>query len=462
MINMEFFGTDGIRGIANIHPMTPEFSLRLGRAACRVMSQYSDKKLVLIGTDTRRSCKMLESSLLAGILSEGFNCALLGVIPTPGVAYLARTMDAAFGIMITASHNPYRDNGIKFFSHDGLKLKEEIEEEIEENIPKRGNDFYESSDSSKSTDIIPVGKLLTFYDGFPPVSIYINHLLNNYKGKEIDDHKIIIDCANGSASSIIRPIFDKVAPNCDILFDTPNGVNINRNCGSTKLSALSGFVKSNPGQTIGIAFDGDADRVLMVDEEGKIVDGDQIVAIIAKDMKAKGKLDTNRVVATVMSNLGFVKALEKENITLEITPVGDRHVLHRMKETGALLGGEQSGHIIMSNLNTTGDGIQTALAVLSIMSETGKQLRELTKVMEHYPQVLKNLQVKSTSGWTEDEDFQREIMTMEQELEGNGRLLIRPSGTEPLIRVMAEGKNLSLINDLVDRAMDRIDRQLNK
>ena len=448
---MEYFGTDGIRGVANTHPMTPEFALRLGRATCRVMSRFSDKKTVIIGMDTRRSCKMIESALLSGILSEGYNCALLGVIPTPGVAYLARKMDAAFAIMISASHNPYYDNGIKFFSHEGFKLKKEIEEEIEKNIPQRGNE-------QKQPD--KVGRLLDFYEGFPPLSIYINHLINNYWGGEITNKQVIIDCSNGSASSIARPILYKVAPDCEIMHDAPNGVNINENCGSTKMKTLINNVKNEEKSTIGIAFDGDADRVLMVDEDGELVDGDELIAIIAKYLKECGKLSGNKVVVTVMSNLGFFKAMEREKIDVEVTQVGDRYVLHRMIETGAMIGGEQSGHIILSNYNTTGDGFQTALTILSIMSETGKELKELKKVMKKYPQVLKNARIKDKSLWLENKELQEEIQEMEKELKGNGRLLVRPSGTEPLIRVMVEGEDIEFLEDLTNRAIEKIIKKI--
>jgi phosphoglucosamine mutase len=444
---MRYFGTDGIRGVANVHPMTPEFALRLGRAACRVMSKYSDKKIVIIGTDTRRSCKMLESALLSGILSEGYDCALLGVIPTSGVAYLARKMDAAFAIMISASHNPHHDNGIKLFSHEGFKLKREIEEDIEANIPSRGDEPKEPDE---------VGRLLEFYEGFPPVSIYINHLINNYFGKEIKDKKIIVDCSNGSASSIARPILYRIASSCEIIHDSPNGLNINENCGSTKMESLINYVKSSPEPAVGIAFDGDADRVLMVDEDGEYVDGDELIAILAKHMKEKGELTGNRVVVTVMSNLGFMKAMEKEGIDVEVTQVGDRYVLHRMIEKNIMIGGEQSGHIILSKYNTTGDGFQTALAILSVMSDTGKDLRELKKVMTKYPQVLKNGRIRDKKLWLEDEKLQQEVQALEKELGGDGRLFIRPSGTEPLIRVMVEGKDLKFIDELASRAMDMI------
>lgn len=454
---MEYFGTDGIRGVANVHPMTPEFALRLGRAACRVMSRYSDKKLVIIGKDTRRSCCMLEAGLLSGILSEGYNCAQLGVIPTSGVAYLACKMAAAFGVMISASHNPYSDNGIKLFSHEGYKLKQEIETAIEEQIPRRGR----PQDQDESTDSIEVGRVLDFYEGFPPVSIYINHLLNHYTGQEIIDRKVIIDCANGSAASIARPIFNRIAPFCDIIHDVPNGVNINQNCGSTKLDSLSNYVKVHEGTCVGIAFDGDADRVLMVDEDGIVVDGDEIMAILAIDLKARGELYANTVVATVMSNLGFVRAMEKEQIKLEITDVGDRHVLHRMIETGSTLGGEQSGHVILSGLGTTGDGIQTALAVLGVMSRRGEELRSLKKVMTKYPQVLKNVRIKDRSGWELNKDLQQEVQGLESRLEGRGRLLIRPSGTEPLIRVMSEGEDTAEVERLVEDTVRLIDQRLN-
>ncbi len=450
---MKYFGTDGIRGVANIHPMTPEFALRLGRATCRIMSQFSDKKLVLIGTDTRRSCKMLESSLLSGILSEGYDCALLGVIPTSGVAYLARKMNAAFAIMISASHNPYYDNGIKLFSHEGFKLKNEIETAIEESIPKRGDEKHTSD---------RVGRVLDFYDGFPPASIYINHLLNKFWENVIENKKIIIDCSNGSASSIAKPIFTKVTKDCEIIHDDPNGVNINHNCGSTKMESLINYVKTSQEEAIGIAFDGDADRVLMVDEDGEYVDGDEIMAIIAKYLKVNNQLSGNRVVATVMSNLGFLKSMEKEGIDVEITPVGDRHVLHRMIDTGAMIGGEQSGHIILAAHNTTGDGIQTALTILSIISETKTPLKELKKVMRKYPQVLKNAKISNKSDWLENLVLQKEIQAMEVELKGNGRLLVRPSGTEPLVRVMVEGDDLPMLNDLVDRAIHKIETTLKK
>lgn len=431
--------------------MTPEFALRLARAACRVMARYSDKKLVLIGTDTRRSCAMLEAAMLSGVLSEGYDCALLRTIPTAGVAFLARKMAAAFGVMISASHNPWTDNGIKLFGHQGFKLADEIEAAIEAELPARGKNAFKNRG---------VGRVIGEHAGFPPVSIYINHLLNVYPGEEIAGTKLVIDCANGSACSIARPVFSRIAADCELLHIAPNGANINERCGSTHIDSLCAYVRESEGPTIGIAFDGDADRVLMVDEAGEFVDGDELVALLAVHMKRNWELSANRVVVTVMSNLGFMKAMEREGIDVDTTPVGDKNVLQRMIETGAMVGGEQSGHIILPRHNTTGDGFATALAVLDVMRRSGKPLHELKGVMRRFPQVLKNVRVKDKAPLATDPEIRAVIDEVERALAGRGRLLIRPSGTEPLVRVMAEGEDAAEIEALVDRACAVIARRL--
>lgn len=432
------FGTDGARGVANSE-LTCELAMKIGRATAMVLTDDTHKRpKVLIGMDTRASSDMLESAISAGLCSVGADVLLLGVVPTPAVAYLVQKYQYDAGIMISASHNPCEYNGIKIFKSNGYKLPDELEEEIEKII--------------LDETVIPpvkiggaVGRVTTSEQ---PVLDYIEHLCSTVDYR-FNNMKIALDCANGSASVTAPAFFARMGADCSVLSNEPDGVNINDNCGSTHLENLRKHVVEN-GLMAGFAFDGDADRLLAVDENGDVVDGDKIIAICAKDMKEHGELDLDTAVVTVMSNMGFHRFCEENDIKCEITKVGDRYVLERMVEKGFAIGGEQSGHVIFRHHSTTGDGELTAAQLLQTMKRTGKTLSELAKCMEVYPQVLINVKVSNIGKvrYATDEEIKKAIAAAEKELGNDGRVLVRVSGTEPLVRVMLEGKDEKLIEKL--------------
>ena len=426
------FGTDGARGIANTE-IGCELALKIGRATAAVLSsgKENERLRVLIGTDTRKSADMLTAALAAGFCSVGCDVELSGVIPTPAVAFLVKEYSFDAGVMISASHNPCEYNGIKIFSSDGYKLPDEAEEKIEAII-------LDEAASPILKTAGEIGSITCFPDA---VGCYIRHIKST-AGFSFDNIKIAIDCANGSASVTAEKLFTALGAECTLINCEPDGVNINKNCGSTHIETLQEFVKGK-GYDIGFSFDGDADRVLAVDGEGNLADGDKIIAICSAALKRQGRLKNNKAVVTVMSNIGLFRFLEKNNIDYEKTKVGDRYVLLKMLEDGCSIGGEQSGHVIFSDFATTGDGQLTAVQLLKVIKETGKSLKELADEIEIFPQVLLNVKVSSMGKLRlyEDEEIRIAIEEAERELENDGRVLVRASGTEPLVRVMLEGKN---------------------
>jgi len=425
------FGTDGVRGIAN-EELTPDLAMKLGQAGAYVLTrQKNHKPTIMVGCDTRISGDMLANALMAGACSVGANCVYVGVVPTPAVAYLTRKHMMDAGVVISASHNPVEFNGIKFFDCDGFKLPDALEDEIEDQINRNMEDI--------KFPIGPgVGKIKFRLDAKEE---YINHSVRSVP-VDLSGLKIVADCAEGASHYTSVEALEKAGAHVIAIHNHPDGTNINANCGSTHMEELCARVVFEKAD-IGLAFDGDADRLLAVDENGKIVDGDVIMAIIGNYMKEKGTLKGNTIVATVMSNLGFSLSCEKNGITLERTAVGDRYVLERMKEINASLGGEQSGHIIFLDENTTGDGLLSALHLLKVMTESGKKLSELSKVMDVLPQALAGAKVANhkKDKYMEYPEIADAIKAVEEKFAGEGRVLIRPSGTEPLVRVMIEGKD---------------------
>lgn len=444
----KLFGTDGVRGIVNSE-LDIELALKIGASTARVLKKDNEKLTFLVGSDTRISKDMLKNALCAGVLSENANIIDLGVIPTPAVSYLIGKYHATGGFVISASHNPSEYNGIKVFNSEGFKLADEIEDEIEDVIL---NDFKLNKEENKCGTY-------TYMD--MAKSDYVNYLCSTVDN-DFNTLNIGVDTANGASYETAKMLFDRLGINYKIINDTPDGLNINRNAGSTHLEGLQKFVLDNH-LDCGIAFDGDADRCLFVDDEGNIIDGDYIMAIYGLYLKEKGMLKNNTLVGTVMSNLGFVKFCEKNDIDFVATKVGDRYVLESMLENDYIIGGEQSGHIIFKEYANTGDGELTAIQILKVMVESKKKLSELSKVMEKYPQVLKNVRVSKEGKDTYKKnsvinDF---IKNIEEELNGEGRVLVRASGTENLIRVMLEGKNISEITEMCDKIVEVIQKELN-
>lgn len=444
------FGTDGVRGIANVD-LSCELAMKLGRAAAMVLSNNSRRRpLFVIGMDTRISSEMLSSAITAGLCSVGADVMILGVVPTPALAYLIGKYKADAGIMISASHNSAEYNGIKMFSGDGYKLPDVLEEEIESIVIDNVKEF-------KPVEGADVGKV-TYAD--TAVKYYIEHLKSTVPNS-LDGIKIAIDCANGSASVVASSLMEQLDADATILYDKPDGININEDCGSTHLENLSKFVVEN-GMDIGIAFDGDADRCLCIDEEGNIIDGDQIMAMCALDMKERGKLAKHTAIGTILTNLGFVKFCEANDIDFIATKVGDRYVLEEMLLEEYNFGGEQSGHIIFRDYATTGDGELTAIQVLSLIKRTGKKVSELAKVMSKYPQVSINVKV-SQEGKVQfytNSNVKKAIDEAKEKLVDLGRIIVRPSGTEPKIRIMVECFDEKLMNDLANEVSNVIKKEL--
>ena len=431
------FGTDGVRGVANLE-LTPDLALKLGQAGAYVLSKEADHKpVIMVGCDTRISGDMLANALMAGICSVGADVIYAGVVPTPAIAYLVRKYKVDAGVVISASHNPVEFNGIKFFDGQGFKLPDALEDEIEALIKS-------NMEGVKFPTGTAIGKIDYRYDIREE---YIEHSIETVK-IDLSNMKIVLDCAEGASHYTSVEAIKKLGAEVIAIHNNPDGTNINAKCGSTHMEELAARVVAEKAN-LGIAFDGDADRMLAVDEFGKMVDGDQIMAIVGNHMKNKGTLKDNTIVVTVMSNLGMTLMADKEGIHLEKTKVGDRYVLERMKEIGANLGGEQSGHIIMLDANTTGDGLLSALLLLQVVVETGKSLSELATIMEVLPQALVNAKVPNDKkhSYMEYPEIANAIKALDDKFAGEGRVLIRPSGTEPLVRVMIEGKNQAEIDE---------------
>ena len=438
------FGTDGVRGEANV-TLLPEMAYRLGRAATLYFGRESDEQpLILIGRDTRISGEMFASALTAGICSAGGRAMLAGVIPTPAIAYLARRHKAKAGIVISASHNPFHDNGIKFFGGDGYKLPDAVEDELEAIVHQLEQDDNLARPSGDKIGHIEYRTDL--------LNQYIEFVLSTCK-ERFDGMSVVLDCANGAAYEVMPRVLRELGAKVKVIHALPNGVNINDHCGSTHLESLQRAVLENHAD-FGIAHDGDADRCLCVDEKGQVIDGDHILVMCAKDMIKKGTLPYNTVVTTVMANIGFHKAIKAAGGRAEVTQVGDRYVLENMLKNGYKIGGEQSGHIIFTDFSTTGDGPITALQVLSSLKRSGRKASDLTNLMTTYPQLLVNVKVATKDGWEENEAIKAAIAAGEQELGSDGRILVRPSGTEPLIRVMAEGPDQAQLDTICHRIAD--------
>jgi phosphoglucosamine mutase len=443
----KYFGTDGVRGVAN-RQLTAELAYKIGRCGGYVLAGQAERPKVIIGRDTRISGPMLESALAAGLLSIGADVIRLGVITTPGVAYLTRALKADAGVMISASHNPVEDNGIKFFGGDGFKLSDETELEIERLL-----------DAEKDELPRPVGADLgSLSDNNDAKYQYIEYLKTTVRSS-FRGLKIVLDCANGAAYELAPRLFRELGADIVTIGASPDGKNINEGCGSTHPEWLQAEVVRQKAD-LGLSFDGDADRLIAVDGTGAEVDGDYILTICGDAMNRAGKLRNGTIVTTVMANLGFFKGVQNLGMKAVKTAVGDRYVMEEMRKGGYNLGGEQSGHVIFLDYNTTGDGMLTALQLVDTVVQSGKRLSELTSLMRKYPQVLVNVRVADKSGLKDNEEIARAIREAEHKLGENGRVLVRPSGTEPLIRVMAEGPDQKQIESCVREISRVIEREL--
>ncbi len=443
----KYFGTDGVRGVANSE-LTPELAFKLGRFGGYVLTKDKERPKVLIGRDTRVSGHMLEGALVAGLLSIGAEVMRLGVISTPGVAYLTKATGAQAGVMISASHNPVADNGIKFFGPDGFKLSDEQELEIENLMDVEVDELPRPVGSD-------LGQVNDYFEGSQK---YLQHLKQT-ADEDFSGIHVALDCAHGATSSLATYLFADLDADLSTMGASPNGLNINEGVGSTHPEALAEFLKEK-GADVGLSFDGDGDRLIAIDENGEIVDGDQIMYICAKYMKEHGQLKQGTVVSTVMSNLGFYKAVEVQGIHSVPTAVGDRYVVEEMRKSGYNLGGEQSGHIIFLDYNTTGDGLLTGVQLINIMKITQKPLSELASEMKKFPQKLVNIRVKDKYHVTDNEKVKSVIAEVESEMNGDGRILVRPSGTEPLVRVMAEASTEELCEAYVNRIADVVKEEM--
>ncbi|HQY58833.1 MAG: phosphoglucosamine mutase [Nitrospira sp.] len=436
----KLFGTDGVRGVANLEPMTSEIAMQLGRAAAHIFMRRAGRHQVVIGKDTRLSGYMLESALTSGICSMGVDVLLVGPLPTPAIAFLTRSLRADAGVVISASHNPYQDNGIKFFSNEGFKLPDEVEARIEQLI---------ISDEIKhlrpTADAI--GKAYRIGDAEGRYIEFVKRSLP--KDLDFQGIKLVVDCAHGAAYKVGPAVFRELGAELVVIGDKPDGTNINDGCGAVHPERLQEAVRRH-GAHIGVALDGDADRAIFVCEQGQIVDGDHVMAALGLDLHAQGQLACQTVVGTVMSNFGLELAMKKAGIQLKRTQVGDRYLMERMLADGYNFGGEQSGHFIFLDHNTTGDGLISALQILSLMKRTGTPLSELAKAMTAVPQILLNVQVKHKPDLNQIPDIQQAIQAAEATLNGSGRVLVRYSGTESLLRIMVEGERQTTIREVAD------------
>lgn len=455
VVMRKYFGTDGIRRIANTE-LTPELVYRVAKAGAYVLSKHTDHTpTILIGRDTRISGTLIESAMTAGFLSYGANVKILGVLPTPAVAYLTKKLKADASVVISASHNTYEFNGVKYFSNLGMKIPDSIEEEIEEVMDSGKLDEFTACNEKIGVSEI----CLDLADEY--LYFFRKTFEETFEGFDKSNFTVAIDTANGATYQVAEKVFKMLGIQYHILNNTPDGVNINKGCGSTHLEGLQEFVKENHCD-LGIAYDGDGDRCLAVDENGEVIDGDRIMAIISNAMKEKGTLKKDTLVATVMSNLGMKKYAEENQIQLIQTKVGDRYVLEEMLKEGYNLGGEQSGHIIFLDYNPTGDGILTSVMLIKAMFEKQKKASELAKIIKIYPQILINAKVSSEkkNDYDKDPEIKAKIEDLEKEFSGNGRVLIRPSGTEPLVRVMIEGENQEYITTKAKELADFIEEKL--
>ncbi len=446
----KLFGTDGIRGLANKYPITAEMAMKVGRAVAYVFGRKKRGRLkIIIGKDTRISGYMLEYALISGICSMGADAYLAGVLPTPGVAYITASTDADVGIVISASHNPFYDNGIKIFKGDGFKLSDEIESEIEKIL--------------LSDEISLICKNVRMTGGVYRIDAarqnYMDFLLTDVPEKFCKGMKIVIDCSNGATCKVAPELFVRLEAELELLFIDPDGRNINENCGSQHTAELRKSVLEK-GADIGLAFDGDGDRLIAVDEKGNVITGDQILAICAKNMKKKGRLKNNTVVSTIMSNMGLGIALKDMGIKHIKAKVGDRYVIESMIHSGAVLGGEDSGHMIFLDSQTTGDGILTALKLIDAIKYESKPLSELVKIMNVFPQVLINVEVKSKPDILSVSQITETIKAVEKNLAEKGRVLVRYSGTQPLCRVMVEGPTLKITGKYCREIADKVKEQI--
>lgn len=435
----KFFGTDGIRGIAGKHPLIPDFVKKIGAAAANIISQdigNNAEKEIVLGCDTRESSRWIVEKLAEGITAAGINIVDLGVISTPAVSYIASVRNAMAGCVVSASHNPAEFNGIKFFSNTGTKIPDSMEEEIEKLLL---DDNFSAGAGSSAETINSKANLVKSYSDF-----VVNTVM---KGGDLSGVKVALDCANGANSVIAPSVFAALKAELTVLSAAPNGKNINKNCGSLHMQNLTAAVKETNAD-FGIAYDGDADRCLFVDETGEIRDGDYLIAIAAIYFKNKGLLKNNAVVATVMANLGFFKAMDNSGINVYKSGVGDKYVYEELKKAGAILGGEQSGHIIFRDYMNTGDGLLTSLVIAQIIKTTGRTLSELSAVLKKYPQVLLNVAVKNKIPVEDSPATAAAIKTAEEKMKDNGRILVRYSGTEPLLRIMVEGPEENMINEI--------------
>lgn len=447
---MKLFGTDGIRGIAGTD-LTPELALKLGRIlAERIHEAGIENPFVLTGRDTRHSGTMLSMGIATGLMAGGVDCVNLSVIPTPGVAYLVRHYGAALGIVISASHNPYEYNGIKIFSSEGFKLPDSVEEEIEEKL-------LDPNWEPKPVTGMDIGTKRKDFRGIDDYEDYLVSLIDT----KLDDLTIAIDCGNGALSNVAENVLTRLGAKVAAINTAPDGKNINDRCGSTDPSKIIDLVKET-GADIGFSFDGDADRIIAVDEKGRVMDGDHILAVCAAGLKEKGELTGDTVVGTIMSNIGLDRYLKSIGASLVKTKVGDRYVLETMREKDYVLGGEQSGHIIFIKNNTTGDGLATGLHLLEVMEHTGKPMSELNDLMTSYPQVLVNATVANEKkrSYETHEGIQARIAEVEAKFEGEGRVVIRPSGTEPVVRVMIEGKDQAVLEREAESLARYIEEEL--
>ena len=448
--NRKIFGTDGVRGKANISPMDSEMALNLGRAAAKVFRKNGRRCRIVIGKDTRLSGYMIETALASGICSMGADVCLVGPLPTPGIAFITRSMRADAGVVISASHNSYDDNGIKFFDSYGFKLPDEVELKME-NFILHGNMCEDRPTGER------VGKALRIDDAG---GRYIQFLKTTFPQHSLlEDFTLVVDCANGAGYKVAPAVFEELGARVIKIGTTPDGSNINKGCGSTDTARMQEVVRQT-GADCGIALDGDADRVIMCDEKGEVVDGDALMAVCADRMRKNQTLSKNTLVATVMSNLALDHAMQKAGINVVRTAVGDRYVIQAMRDNDYNIGGEQSGHLIFLNHNTTGDGILGALQILSIMMQEGKKLSELKQILEPFPQVLVNLKVREKRDFSVIPEINKTISRCERELGSDGRLVIRYSGTENIARIMVEGKYQDRINEMANQLAGLISTHL--
>lgn len=439
------FGTDGVRGVAGSF-LTPNLAMNIGVAAASVLTKSKDDVKIIIGNDGRVSADMLVSALTAGLCSVGVDVIDLGIIPTPAISYLVNYYKVDAGIMVTASHNSYEYNGIKIFNEKGYKLADDLEDEIEEFIL-----------NNKKPVSKKIGKILKVDDA---LDVYTNHLLS---AKEADMSKlhIAVDCANGASSAVAKQLFSKLGINYDILNDNPNGFNINDKCGSLYTDVLSDYIKKHKLDG-GVAFDGDADRAIFIDENGKVIDGDFVLAILGLEFKNNKRLNHNAIVGTIMSNLGFIKFCEENDIDFIATKVGDRYVLEELNLNDLSLGGEQSGHIIIKEFANTGDGELTAICVFNCLAKSGRKFSDLTNVMKKYPQVMENVKinVEKKNEFYTNEEIRECILECTTLLKDKGRVVVRPSGTEPLIRIMVEGEDINKIGKIAKKLANKVEKVL--